>query len=67
MVETGAVVRNSVLLAGAHIAAGATVEDAIIGFDARVETGATVRNLSVVGHSATVLAGSMLDGERLPE
>jgi len=56
-----------VLLAGAHIAAGATVEDAIIGFDARVETGATVRNLSVVGHSATVPAGSMLDGERLPE
>ena len=67
MVETGAVVRNSVLLAGAHIAAGARVEDAIIGWGSTVGEGATVRNLSVVGHSATVPAGSMLDGERLPE
>jgi len=62
MVETGAVVRNSVLLAGAHIAAGARVEDAIIGWGATVGEGATVRNLSVVGHEAHVPAETVLDG-----
>ena len=62
MVETGAVVRNSVLLAGAHIAAGARVEDAIIGWGSTVGEGATVRNLSVVGHEAHVPAETVLDG-----
>ncbi|MGE4566161.1 MAG: NDP-sugar synthase [Acidimicrobiales bacterium] len=62
MVESGAVVRNSVLLAGAHIAAGARVEDAIIGWGSTVGEGATVRNLSVVGHEAHVPAETVLDG-----
>ena len=62
VVETGAVVRNSVLLAGAHIVAGATVEDAIIGWGSTVGEGATVRNLSVVGHEAHVPAETVLDG-----
>lgn len=62
VVETGAVVRNSVLLAGAHITAGARVEDAIIGWGATVGEGATVRNLSVVGHEAHVPAETVLDG-----
>ena len=62
VVETGAVVRNSVLLAGAHIAAGARVEDAIIGWGSTVGEGATVRNLSVVGHEAHVPAETVLDG-----
>ena len=62
VVEAGAVVRNSVLLAGAHVATGAVVEGSIVGWDATLGAGATVRNLSVVGHETHVPAETMLDG-----
>jgi mannose-1-phosphate guanylyltransferase len=67
VVETGAVVRNSVLLAGAHAAAGAVIEGSIVGWGATVGAGATVRNLSVIGHGAKVPAGEALDGVTFPK
>jgi len=61
-----AVVRGSVVLAGAVVEDGATVEDSVIGPDAHVGHGARVLAVSVVGHGATVEAGTSLSGARYP-
>ena len=65
-VAAGASVRGSVLLPGAVVGSGALVEGSIVGDGAVVGEGARVVGLSVVGGSAKVEPGSVLDGARYP-
>ena len=66
-VHDGAVVRGSVLLAGAVVASGAVVRDAVIGPGAVVESGAQVLEGSVIGDGVVVAARQLLRGSRVPE
>ncbi len=66
-VESGAHLRDSVLLAGAVVDEGARVERSLIGPRARIGAGAVVHSLSVIGAGAAVAAGAVLDGAHLPE
>ncbi|HEX2040396.1 MAG TPA: NDP-sugar synthase [Acidimicrobiales bacterium] len=66
-VGEGAVVRDSVLLPGSAVASGAVVEGSIVGEGAAVGEGARLTGLCVLGGSAKVEPGSVLDGVRLPE
>ena len=66
-VGEGAVVRGSVLLPGSSVASGAVVESSIVGEGAVIGEGARVTGLCVIGGSAKVEPGSLLDGVRLPE
>jgi mannose-1-phosphate guanylyltransferase len=63
----GATVRGSVLLPGSAVASGAVVEGSIVGEGAVVGEGARLAGLCVVGGSAKVEPGAVLDGVRLPE
>lgn len=62
-VGEGATVRRSVLLPGAAVGAGCTVVDSVV--MGRVGEGASIEGC-VVGADATVDAGSVLSGERIP-
>ncbi|GAC1599356.1 MAG: NDP-sugar synthase [Acidimicrobiales bacterium] len=66
-VAAGAVVRRSVILPGARVGADAEIADSIVGANATVGEGAQVRNLSMVGSGASVDAGAVHDGARVPE
>lgn len=61
VVAPGALVEESVILAGAEVGDGAVVQRAIIGPRARVEQGATVRGDTIVGPGAAVGRGCELD------
>ncbi|MGH8988508.1 MAG: sugar phosphate nucleotidyltransferase [Acidimicrobiales bacterium] len=66
VVERGARVVRSVLLAGASIAEGATVVGSIVGPGARVGERSEIRPLTVVGGRASVAAGTVVVGARMP-
>lgn len=63
--DAGAVVRNSVLLPGAHMRAGAVVDSSIVGERAVIGQGARVSGLTVVGGSAQVDDGAVVDGQKV--
>lgn len=60
-----AVVRNSVIMEGATIAAGSAIDGSIVGRNASIMAGAAVRNLSVIGHDATVAPNTEIDAEKV--
>ncbi len=64
VIGRNAVVSGSVVLAGAVVEEGAAVEDSVIGPAAHVGHGARVVQVSVVGHGASVEAGTSLSGAR---
>ena len=66
-VGSHAVVRNSVVMAGATIGDGAQVLDSIVGPGAQVGADANVINTSVIGAAAVVNRGETLDASRRPE
>ena len=66
VVEEGATVIGSVLLPGARIGEKASGCGSIVGPSATVGPGAEVRPVSVLGNGATVQAGAVVDGERVP-
>ena len=65
MVESGATVRGSVLLPGAHVEGEAVVERAILGPNARVCRGARVDDVAVLGEGAVVGTGVRMSGGSL--
>jgi mannose-1-phosphate guanylyltransferase len=65
-VAADAVVRRSVVLAGAEIGAGATVEHSVVGPGAIVGAGASLTD-SVIGDGIRVDDGARLVGARVPE
>jgi mannose-1-phosphate guanylyltransferase len=60
-VEEGATVTRSVLLPGARVVRGATVEDAIVGWEGVVGEDAVVRGHSMIGPRATIGSGCEID------
>jgi mannose-1-phosphate guanylyltransferase len=66
VVEEGAGVERSVLLAHAVVEAGARVTDSIVGPGARIGQDAVVRDGAVIGDDVVVAEGAVVDGERLP-
>lgn len=66
VVDGGAHVSRSVLLDGAHLSDGAVAIDAVIGPEAVLEAAVIARDLTVVGASVVVSAGSRLSGARVP-
>ena len=66
VVGAGARVTDSVVLAGAVIGANVVVDGSIVGPGARIEEGASVLPTSVIGHDATVAAGTTLTDGRQP-
>jgi mannose-1-phosphate guanylyltransferase len=65
-VHPGALVVDSVLLAGVEVGSGAVVRRSIIGRGARVGDDAEVTDLSVIGDGYAVEPGVGLAGARLP-
>jgi mannose-1-phosphate guanylyltransferase len=65
-VEAGASLQESVLLDGARVGAGARVGGSIVGAGAVIGAGAQVAAASVIGDGATVPAGDVLYGARVP-
>jgi NDP-sugar pyrophosphorylase family protein len=66
VIASGARVVGSVLLAGAMVGWGATVTGSILGPGSCVGARGDVRPLSVLGHRASVGAGAVVAGERVP-
>ncbi|MBA2282422.1 MAG: NDP-sugar synthase [Acidimicrobiia bacterium] len=66
-VGAAAIVRNSALLPGASVADGATVEDSVVGPGAEIGSGAGVIGGSVLGDGVVVEAGTVVDGQRIPD
>jgi len=62
-VESGACVRDTVLLPGSLVRAGAVVEGSVVGERAVIGEGAALSSLTVVGGGAQVEAGARLAGE----
>ncbi|MCB1030943.1 MAG: NDP-sugar synthase [Acidimicrobiales bacterium] len=62
VVESGAVVRDSIVLAGAHLGADCVVDRAIVGPSAKVGSGARIEDLAVLGDRAEVAAGLRVSG-----
>ena len=65
-VHARARVTDSVVLAGAEIGEDAVVQGSIVGPGAKIEPGASVLPTSVIGHNATVGAGTTLTDARHP-
>jgi len=65
VVERGARVYRSVMLGGARVAAGAELSDSVVGPDAVLETGVSASDLTLVGASAVISAGSVVSGGRI--
>ncbi len=65
IIESGAVVLDSVLMDGSHVAANATVAGSVLGPHAIVGQRADVRPISVLGAGAVVASGTLVDGERV--
>jgi mannose-1-phosphate guanylyltransferase len=65
VVQAGAQVRGSVLLAGCEVGEGATVTDSILGPGSRVGAGAVLDDV-VLGRGAVVDAGERLSNARRP-
>ncbi|MGH8981954.1 MAG: sugar phosphate nucleotidyltransferase [Acidimicrobiales bacterium] len=66
VVGAGARVVRSVLMEGARVAPGASVAGSLIGPGARIGERSDERPVSVIGAGATVPAGSVVDGARVP-
>jgi len=62
----GAVLARSVVLSGARVGAGALIRESIVGPDAVIGEGARLAGWTVVGAGATVAAGTVHEGARLP-
>ncbi len=62
LVGKGAVVRESILLAGAKVNEGAFVSNSIVGFDSRIGARSEVVGLTVIGHGIAVTEDTKLDG-----
>jgi NDP-sugar pyrophosphorylase family protein len=65
MIETGAVVVDSVLMEGSHVAANAKVVGSIMGPQSTVGQRGDVRPVSVLGAGCMVASGTLVDGERV--
>jgi mannose-1-phosphate guanylyltransferase len=63
----GSIVEGSVLMDGASVGEGSEIRDSIVGRDARIGDGCRLSALSVVGDGFFLAAGTVLDGQRLPE
>ncbi|HLI43366.1 MAG TPA: NDP-sugar synthase [Acidimicrobiales bacterium] len=66
LVAEGAVVRSSIVMEGAVVGPGAHVDSSIVGPGAVLGEGSQVAGFTVVGASAEVPAGEVLDGARFP-
>ena len=64
-VSPGAVVTDSVVMDGCHVAANAKVAGSIMGPRSIVGQRADVRPVSVLGADAVVSSGTLVDGERV--
>jgi mannose-1-phosphate guanylyltransferase len=67
VIEAGADIEGSMIQRGARIGQGAKVLDSIVGPNALVGPAAELSNLTVVGDSVTVEAGSSHSGAKLPD
>jgi mannose-1-phosphate guanylyltransferase len=67
VIAEGASVVGSVLLDGVSVGARAQVRASIVGRNSRIGDGAEIGELTVVGDGATVEAGSVVRGARIPE
>ena len=67
VVESGGVVRDSVLLPGTRVESGAVVEGSVVGVRSVVSPGAHLSELSVVGDDVVVPSGARLVGAHLPD
>ncbi len=65
-VESGAVIQGSMIQSGARIGSGARVINSIVGPNALIGSGAELLDLTVVGDSFTVEAGTTHSAEKLP-
>jgi len=66
VVDAGARVSGSVVMAGAHIGRDAVVRDSIIGPNTEVGAGASVEDLSILGDNVSIAVGDIVRGARLP-
>jgi ADP-glucose pyrophosphorylase len=66
VVEEGSVVRESVLLDGARVAAGSTVTGSVLGPRSTVGERCELRPVSVLGESAVVPSGTLVEDGRIP-
>jgi NDP-sugar pyrophosphorylase family protein len=64
-VSPGAIVSDSVVMDGCHVAANAKVAGSIMGPRSIVGQRADVRPVSVLGADAVVSSGTVVDGERV--
>lgn len=67
VVGAGAVIVDSIVMAGATIGDGAEVRGSIVGLDAVVGAGASVVDGSVIGHGETVAAGATVAAATVPD
>ena len=67
IIEAGAMVQGSMIQRGAHIGAGARIIDSIVGPNALIGPNAELTDLTVVGDSVVVEAGSSHRAARLPD
>jgi glucose-1-phosphate adenylyltransferase len=65
IIESGAVVVDSVLMEGCHVAADAKVVGSVMGPRSIVGQRGDVRPISVLGFGAVVSSGTVVDGERV--
>ena len=65
VVSSGAVVSDSVLMDGCHVAADAKVAGSVMGPRSIVGQRGDVRAVSVLGADAVVSSGTLVDGERV--
>jgi mannose-1-phosphate guanylyltransferase len=66
-IASGAVIRNAVISAGATVSADAVVEGSVVGPRAVIGERARLTGMTMIGDSAVVEAGSVLDGAKVPE
>jgi len=65
VIEEGASVIGSVLLAGARVASKATVERSVIGPGAIVGQRCVIHGVSVIGAGVVTASGTVIDGQRV--
>ena len=65
VIGPGAVVIDSVVMEGGHVASNASVSGSVLGPHATVGQRGDVRPVSVLGAHAMVASGTMVDGERV--
>ncbi|MFT5203815.1 MAG: mannose-1-phosphate guanylyltransferase [Candidatus Aldehydirespiratoraceae bacterium] len=66
-IAAGAVIRNALISGGATVGIDAVVEGSVVGPRAVIGERARLTGMTMIGDSAVVEAGSVLDGAKVPE